>query len=319
MKTMRFTKMHGIGNDYIYVDSARETIDDPAAVARAISDRHRAIGGDGLILVGAPSPGINAHASMRIFNADGSEAQMCGNGIRCVTKFVVDRGLCSANPVRIETGRGVLEMQWWRGSDGLVDLVEVDMGAPILGAAEMGSRWPSAHDDARVVAAAWTETMWRDALVAAGLDARIDWLKHAQVELVATLVSMGNPHIVFWCADVARVPLEIIGTAIERHAFFPKRINVHFVQVIGRGELRMRTWERGSGITLACGTGASAVCVAGVLEGRSDRAVLIHLPGGDLNLHWLESDGRVRMRGPAVHVYDGEWNQTKASVIHATQ
>jgi len=139
------------------------------------------------------------------------------------------------------------------------------------------------------------------------------------VQPIATVVSMGNPHIIFWCDDVAKVPLESIGVAIERHAFFPERINVHFVQVLGRDELRMRTWERGSGITLACGTGASAVCVAGVLEGRCDRAVRIHLPGGELLLRWDESDGRVRMRGPAVHVFDGEWDEAKSRVMHVSQ
>ena len=145
------------------------------------------------------------------------------------------------------------------------------------------------------------------------------WLIASRVQPIATVVSMGNPHIIFWCDDVAKVPLESIGSAIERHLFFPQRINVHFVQVLGRDELRMRTWERGSGITLACGTGASAVCVAGVLEGRCDRAVRIHLPGGELLLRWDESDGRVRMRGPAVHVFDGEWDEAKSRVMHVSQ
>ena len=320
---MRFSKMHGIGNDYIYVDAVREDVIDPAALARAVSDRHTAIGGDGLILIGAPSVESKAHANMRIFNADGSEAQMCGNGIRCVTKFVVDRGICDENPLRIETGRGVLEMEWWVGSDGNVCDVEVDMGEPILGAAAIGVRWPGINGESQIVARPWTEAMWHDAIVGM-VDARsttgdTKWLKSCGVQPIATVVSMGNPHIIFWCDDVAKVPLESIGSAIERHAFFPERINVHFVQVLGRDELRMRTWERGSGITLACGTGASAVCVAGVLEGRGDRAVRIHLPGGELLLRWDESDGRVRMRGPAVHVFDGEWDEAKSRVMHVSQ
>ncbi|MDA1262147.1 MAG: diaminopimelate epimerase [Planctomycetota bacterium] len=320
---MRFSKMHGIGNDYIYVDVAREKVSDPAALARAVSDRHIGIGGDGLILVGAASARSNAHASMRMFNADGSESQMCGNGIRCVTKFVVDRGICDENPLRIETGRGVLEMEWWVGSDGRVCDVEVDMGAPILSAKAIGVRWPGINDDSQIVACPWTDVMWRDAMIAVSSAEEttpdLKWLKFAGVKSTASVVSMGNPHIVFWCEDVAKVPLESIGTAIERHAFFPQRINVHFVQLLSRGELRMRTWERGSGITLACGTGASAVCVAGVLEGRSDRTVRIHLPGGELSLRWDETDGRVRMRGPAVHVFDGVWDEAKSSVMHATQ
>ncbi len=315
--------MHGIGNDYIYVDSTAEKIDDPAALARAVSDRHTAIGGDGLILIGSPTSGTKAHASMRIFNADGSEAQMCGNGIRCVAKFVVDRGISAANPLRIETGRGVLETKWWTAPDGLVSEVEVDMGEPILGAAAVGAQWQGVKESDRIVARPWTDAMWCDALagvgIPAGIPSAIDWLKSAGVEDVATVVSMGNPHIVFWCSDLAKVPLESIGVAIERHVFFPQRINVHFVQVLNRRELRMRTWERGSGITLACGTGASAVCVAGVLEGRSDRAVRIHLPGGELSLRWDELDERVRMRGSAVHVFDGEWDRAKVSVLDVAE
>ncbi len=307
---MRFSKMHGIGNDYVYVDVTTESIDDAPALARAVSDRHTGIGADGLILIGSATAGIDAHASMRIFNADGSEAQMCGNGIRCVAKFVVDRGLANENPLRIETRRGVLEAWWWLGDDGLVAEVEIDMGEPILDVAAIGVRWRGV-DSGRAVALPWTSSMWADALAARDAASDFEWLRVAAIEPVATLVSMGNPHIVFWAKDISKVPLVSIGTAIEHHQFFPQRINVHFVQVIGRGELRMRTWERGSGITLACGTGASAVCVAGVLEGRSDRAVRIQLPGGDLQLRWVESDGRVRMRGSATHVFDGVWDLAK--------
>ncbi len=301
---MRFAKMHGIGNDYIYVDGRQEIVDDPAALARLVSDRNTGIGGDGLILILNASPGSGADARMRIFNADGSEAQMCGNGIRCVTKFVVDRGISGANPLRIETLRGVLEMQWWVASDGQVSEVEVDMGAPILSAREIGIRWPEVDGSAQVVAQHWPDAIDSDG---------------ASIEPRATVVSMGNPHIVFWCRDVARVQLETIGPTIERHRFFPQRINAHFVEVISPTELRMRTWERGSGITRACGTGASAVCVAGVLEGRTAREVDIHLPGGDLALHWNPKDDRVRMRGSATHVFDGEFTQQKAMVPNGAQ
>ncbi|MSR69620.1 MAG: diaminopimelate epimerase [Phycisphaerales bacterium] len=301
---MRFSKMHGIGNDYIYVDGGQEVIEDAPTLARAVSDRHTGIGGDGLILILPASVGSGAHARMRIFNADGSEAQMCGNGIRCVTKFVIDRGISSENPLRIETGRGVLEMGWWVASDGLVNDVEVDMGAPILAAGAMGVCWPGSAADAQIVARAWP-----DAMPSQG----------AEIEQCATVISMGNPHIIFWCRDVSRVALEVVGPLIERHSYFPQRINVHFVEVLSRVELRMRTWERGSGVTLACGTGASAVCVAGVLEGRSERAVCIHLPGGDLSVRWDAQDGRVRMRGSATHVFDGEFTPQSARVLHAAE
>ncbi len=295
---MRFAKMHGIGNDYIYVDGASERVDDPAALARAVSPRQTAIGGDGVILILPATPGSGADGRMRIFNADGSEAQMCGNGIRCVTKYLIDRGMATANPLRVETGRGVLEMQWWRGDDGFVSDVEVDMGAPILDAQGMGVSWPGVASHEQIVARAWPDAMHFD---------------HACIEPTATVVSMGNPHIIFWCDNVSRVPLERMGPVIERHPLFPQRINVHFVERISSSELRMRTWERGSGVTLACGTGASAVCVAGVLGGRSDRAVTIHLPGGDLTLRWDALDGRVRMRGPATHVFDGEFAHTESA------
>lgn len=296
--------MHGIGNDYIYVDGRHEVVEDAPALARAVSDRNTGIGGDGLILILPARAGSGADARMRIFNADGSEAQMCGNGIRCVTKFVIDRGISSANPLRVETGRGVLEMRWWVANDGQVNEVEVDMGAPILGAREIGIAWPAVEGSAQVVAQPWPDAMHCEG---------------AGVEQSATVVSMGNPHIMFWCRDVARVPLETIGPVIERHPFFPQRINVHFVEVVSRTEMRMRTWERGSGITRACGTGASAVCVAGVLEGRTARDVRIQLPGGELALHWNEQDGRVRMRGTATHVFDGELTQQKVRVLHGAQ
>ncbi|MSR44060.1 MAG: diaminopimelate epimerase [Phycisphaerales bacterium] len=298
---MRFTKMHGIGNDYIFVDTAQETVEDPASLARAISDRHTGAGSDGLILIGPPTDSSCADARMRMFNADGSEAEMCGNGIRCVAKFVVDRGLSGENPLRIETGRGVLEVRWLVGCDGLVDDVEVDMGAPMLESAAMGVRWSGVDGTERIVARRWPGA---------------DLLAPFAVEPTATVVSMGNPHIIFWAKDVAAVPLESFGASIERHEFFPQRINVHIVEVQSPRELRMRTWERGSGITRACGTGASAVCVAGVLESRSDRAVVAHLPGGTLALRWDETSGRVLMRGAATHVFDGKWNQRTAGLLH---
>jgi len=276
--TIRFTKMHGIGNDYIYVDVRDQTVADPVALAREVSDRHFGIGGDGLILIG---PSDTADASMRIFNADGSEAEMCGNGIRCVAKYARDHGLTDADDVRIETRAGVRTIRV-AIENGRVVRARVDMGEPLLLRREIPVIGPA---DERCI----------DAPLRVGAE-----------EIVATCVSMGNPHCIIFVSDVESIPLDVIGPQIERHEAFPERINVHFVQVRSRGEVRMRTWERGSGITLACGTGASAVCVAGALTGRTDRAVLVHLPGGDLDLEWAE-DNRVFMTGPAAEVFTGEW------------
>lgn len=306
---MRFSKMHGIGNDYIYVDVSQQSIADPCALAVAVSDRHTGIGGDGLILVGKAPSGSDAHVSMRIFNADGSEAQMCGNGIRCVAKFAIDRGLSTANPLRVHTRRGELEVSWTRDSQGRVGDVEVDMGEPMLDITTIGVSLPSLPPTSRAVAVPWSVAMWSDALERNGGSTDVRWIRESSLEPVATIVSMGNPHIIFWCARPSEVPLEVVGPAVERHPYFPQRINAHFACVANRGEVVMRTWERGSGITQACGTGASAVCVAGVLEARLDRSVIAHLPGGSLRLNWDSNDNRVRMAGPAQHVFDGEWMQ----------
>jgi diaminopimelate epimerase len=276
---MRFTKMHGLGNDYVYVSLFDQTVPgDPAALARAVSDRHLGIGSDGLILIG---PSERADARMRMFNADGSEGEMCGNGVRCVAKYVHDHGLAPRSRVTIETGRGVLTLDLETRA-GKVDRVRVDMGAPILDSARIPTSLPG--DPPR--------------------DAAIEL---AGTPLAVTAVSMGNPHAVVYVADVAAVPLEIWGPALERQAAFPARVNAHFVQVIAPGEVRMRTWERGSGITLACGTGACAVAVAGVLTGRTGRRLLAHLPGGDLELEWPDDQASVFMTGPATEVYSGDW------------
>jgi diaminopimelate epimerase len=288
---MRFVKLHGIGNDYVYVDCVNQPPPrDPVGLSRAISDRHFGVGGDGLILI---CPSERADVRMRMFNADGSEAEMCGNGVRCVAKYAFDHGLTRNNPMKVETGRGVLALHLeLRG--GKVEQVTVDMGEPILEADKVPTTLPGP----RVVdqplpplgdgpAPAWFE--------ACGLAARL------------TCVSMGNPHAVLYCRDVARVPLEQVGPVLENASFFPRRSNVHFVQVRSPEEVAMRTWERGSGVTLACGTGACAVAVAGVLTGRTSRRLLAHLPGGDLRLHWSEADNHVSMTGPAVEVFSGDW------------
>lgn len=288
---MKFTKMHGIGNDYVYVNGFEERISDPAAVARKVADRHTGIGGDGLIMV---LPSDNADVRMRMFNADGSEAEMCGNGVRCVAKFAFDRGLAKNNPLRVETGRGVLTLDL-KLQNSKVEQVTVNMGQPILEPASI----PVDVKRMRKVNQNEYE---------APLDhpkrALFDW----PAEFLATYVSMGNPHAVIYVPDPGKIEIEHLGPVIEHHPAFPRRINVHWVQVISPNEVRMRTWERGSGITLACGTGACAVCVAGVLTGRSQRKILAHLPGGDLELEWRESDKNVYMTGPATEVFSGEWN-----------
>ena len=289
---MRFTKMHGLGNDYIYVNCFEEQIEDPAAFSRIVSDRHTGIGGDGLILIG---PSQTADIRMRMFNADGSEAEMCGNGIRCVAKYAYEHKLCQVSDdfsvpgqqlfeasLNIETGNGVLTLGLAVDADGKVDRVCVNMGQPTLRPAEV----PVNLDGDQVV----------DAPIIVG-----------ETELLMTCVSMGNPHAVFFCDEAASIDLPVVGPVIENHELFPNRTNVHFVQVDRPTEFTMRTWERGSGITMACGTGACACAVAAVLTGRQGRLCTAHLPGGDLELNWSESDNCVYMTGPATHVFEGAW------------
>jgi diaminopimelate epimerase len=276
---MKFTKMHGIGNDYVYVNTFDQPApSDPARLAVAVSDRHFGVGSDGLILIG---PSDFADARMRMFNADGSESEMCGNGVRCVAKYIHDHGIARKPRVTVETGRGVLTLDL-EVEAGRARRVRVNMGAPILQGSDIPTKLPG-------------DPPVNVPLKVAGHDLRV------------TCVSMGNPHAVAYVDDVEAFPVEAVGAALERDASFPRRVNAHFVQVISPGEVRMRTWERGSGITLACGTGACAVCVAGVLTGKSGRKVLAHLPGGDLELDWPEDDGPVFMTGPATEVFTGEW------------
>jgi diaminopimelate epimerase len=277
---MRFTKMHGIGNDYVYVDCVRQKPPaDPAALAQVVSDRHFGIGSDGLILI---CPSERADARMRMFNADGSESEMCGNGLRCVAKFVHDHGIATRPRLAIETGRGVLTVDL-EVKHGRAERVRVNMGAPILKSADIPTTLPG------------------DPPVNASLTVGDPW------PWEVTCVSMGNPHAVIYSPDVAQVELERVGPVLEHAPAFPRRVNVHFVQVHSPGEVTMRTWERGSGITLACGTGACAVCVAGVLTGKTARRLLAHLPGGDLELEWAAADNCVYMTGPATEVFTGEW------------
>ncbi|MFO7767233.1 MAG: diaminopimelate epimerase [Pelovirga sp.] len=277
---MNFTKMHGTGNDYVYVNCFVEQVDDPASLARQVSDRHFGIGSDGLILI---LPSACADLRMRMFNADGSEAEMCGNGIRCVAKYAYDHGLVNKTQIQIETESGVLELFLFLNAKGLVELVRVAMGCPRLSRAELPMM---GHGEQQAV---------NLPLVISG---------H---QLEVTCISMGNPHAVIYVDDVEEFPVTDIGPLIEHHFWFPKRINVEFVQVVSADEVIQRTWERGAGETLACGTGAAAVTVAGVLTGRTQRRITNHLRGGDLLLEWLE-DGEVLMTGPAVEVFSGVYS-----------
>lgn len=287
---MHFTKMHGIGNDYVYVNGFEQDVPDPAATAVAVSDRHFGIGADGLVLI---LPSKVGDVRMRMFNADGSEGRMCGNAIRCVAKYAHERALAKGNPVLVETASGTKAIEKEYDGDGKVVAARVDMGEPILNTAEI----PTTLDGDQVVDAP-TDVLQ----LPPG-----DWQGACGLQPGMTCVSMGNPHVVLYCADVQAVPLETVGPVVENAAVFPDRINLHVVEVLSPTKVRMRTWERGSGITLACGTGASAVCVAGVLTGRAERNTLVHLPGGDLGIEWRQSDGHVYMTGPASEVFDGQW------------
>lgn len=281
---MRFTKMHGAGNDYVYVNCFEEPLPEhPDQLARQIADRHFGVGGDGLILI---CPSSVADARMRMFNADGSEAEMCGNGVRCVAKYVFDHGISRNKTLKIETGRGVLSLDLEIVND-RAHRVRVDMGEPILEAAKIPTTLPG--DPSRPGAP----------VVNARLEA-------AGKELEVTCVSMGNPHCITFVDEVNDAWVLGVGPEVEVNPHFPKRVNAEFVQVCSPEEIRMRVWERGSGETLACGTGASAVCVAGVLTGRTGRKILAHLPGGDLELHWADNN-HVYLTGPAVEVFSGTW------------
>lgn len=290
--------MHGIGNDYVYLDAVRDPglaeRADLAELSRAISDRHRGIGSDGLILVCRAREGIEADVRMRMFNADGSESEMCGNGVRCVAKFAHDRLGVRSRPMRVETGRGVLSIDY-AVRDGRLVMATVDMGEPILDLA-------SIPVDAGRLAFQGAEHHW-----GIETDEPRAW--------VCTFVSMGNPHAVIFengredlTPDRVRaLDLGRFGPPVENHRAFPRRTNVHWCAVQSRSEATMRTWERGAGATMACGTGACAVLVAGVLTGRLDREALLHLPGGDLTIRWDAATNHVFKTGPASDVFEGDW------------
>lgn len=281
---MRFTKMQGCGNDYVYVDCFLEKNipDDPSKLAIAISDRHFGVGSDGLILI---CPSKVADARMRMFNADGSESEMCGNGLRCVAKYVHDYGIATKKTLSLETGRGILTVDL-EIVNGHAVKATIDMGEPILEAAKIPTTLAGAPPKEKSVKYSGGDVSG---------------------EIKLTCVSMGNPHAVAFVDEITDQLVHKVGPLIEKHEVFPRRTNVEFMKVNSRNDMTMRVWERGSGETLACGTGACGAAVAGVLTGRTDRNVTIHLLGGDLEIEWREADNHVYLTGPAVEVFSGDW------------
>ena len=275
---MKFTKMQGIGNDYIYVNCFEEVVTEPERLAIVMSKPHFGCGADGLILI---EPSDTADFGMRVFNSDGSEAGMCGNGIRCVGKYVYERGMTDKTELTIATKGGFKQISL-QVEEGKVARVKVDMGTPELNPKLIPVDLPG-------------EIVLRHRLQIMGQT----WF--------ITCVNMGNPHAVVFVRDPEVIDLNTIGSMIEHHPLFPRRTNVEFVRVIDRGILQMRVWERGAGETLAGGTGACAALVAAVLAGHADRTVQMKLSGGNLQLHWDASDNHVYQTGPAAFVYDGEW------------
>lgn len=275
---MKFTKMHGIGNDYIYVNCFEEKVDNPEKVSIYVSDRRKGIGSDGLVMI---MPSDKADFRMRIFNADGSEAMMCGNATRCIGKYVYDKGLTHKTEITLETNSGIKYLTLFP-ENGKVEFVEVDMGKAILAPKDI----PVNSDK---------ESFISEPVEVDGKEYKI------------TCVSMGNPHAIVYMDDIKDLELEKIGPSFENHKLFPDRINTEFIEVIDSKTLNMRVWERGSGETFACGTGACASVVASVLNGycNHDEEVTVHLRGGDLKITW-NSDGTVIMKGPAALICDGD-------------
>jgi len=298
---MKFVKMHGIGNDYVYLDAysdpSLERRSDLPKLARAMSDRHTGIGSDGLILVCRPSDRDSA-VRMRMFNADGSESEMCGNGIRCVAKFAYERLGIRQSPLQVQTGRGGLTIDC-DIRDSKVIAATVDMGEPILAEDKIPVELPRPAPGGRIIDFPLAKYI---ALPPAG-----EWMEACGLDPRMTCISMGNPHTVLFCQHVEAVPLETIGPVLEEAPIFPNRTNVHFVQIKDDAEATMRSWERGAGITMACGTGACAALAAGVLTNRLKRKALIHLPGGDLSIAWDEKTNHIFKTGPATDVYVGDW------------
>lgn len=271
-----FTKMHGAGNDYIYVNTLACPIADPEALAIKWSRYHTGIGSDGLVLIGDSKV---ADFSMRIFNADGSEAKMCGNASRCIGKYVYEHGLTKSKSIKLETLSGIKVLNL-NVKDGKVDTVTVDMGLPVLANKDQMATADGSMKDGEVTVGGQTYR--------------------------GTFVSMGNPHFVIFVDDIKAIDIPTVGPMLEHHSIFPERVNVEFVEVQKDGVLRMRVWERGSGITMACGTGACATLVAAVLNEKAARESVVRMDGGDLTILWNEADGKIYMTGEAVTVFEGK-------------
>ena len=274
---MKFTKMHGCGNDYVYVNCFEETVENPADVARFVSDRHYGIGSDGLILI---CPSEIADFRMAMYNLDGSEGKMCGNGVRCIAKYVYDHHLTDKTQISLETLGGIKYLDL-NIKDGKVETVKVDMGEPILKPEEIPVK------------------LSKDVIIdePVEVDGKI-WNM--------TCISMGNPHAVVFVDDTKSLDLEAMGPSFENHAIFPEQVNTEFVHVIDRKTVDMRVWERGSGETFACGTGACATAFACILNGKTDDQVLVHLVGGDLLIEYDRDTNHIFMTGPATEVFSGE-------------
>ena len=277
---MKFTKMQGLGNDYVYVNCFKEKIEDPSALAVRISDRHFGVGSDGLILI---NPSKVADCEMEMYNADGSRGEMCGNGIRCVGKYMYDYGLTDKEAISVETLAGIKYLQFFI-ENGKVAKVKVDMGSPILTPAEI----PVAAEGERAV---------DEPIVVDGTEYRM------------TCISMGNPHAIVYVDDVKNLPIEKIGPSFEKHERFPNRVNTEFVKVLDRNTVEMRVWERGSAETLACGTGTCATVMACILNHKTENKVLVHLRGGDLTIEYDPDNNHIYMTGPATEVFHGIWEE----------
>lgn len=277
---MKFTKMHGIGNDYIYVNCFEEVIENASELAIVMSDRHFGVGSDGLVLI---MPSKHADFRMRMFNSDGSEAEMCGNATRCVGKYVFDNGMTDKKQISLETLAGIKYLDLYT-NNGLVENVRVDMGEPIL--------------TPQLIPVDYTGDEFINKIIT------VDGNEYA-----ITCVSMGNPHAVTYMDDIGDLQIEKLGRKFETHQIFPKHVNTEFVQVINRNILRMRVWERGAGETLACGTGACAVLVSSVLNNLSERKATVQLLGGDLEIEWNEDDNHVYMTGSATKVFEGTFDK----------
>lgn len=298
---MKFTKMHGAGNDYVYVDCTKNDLNNPSEIAIKVSDRHFGIGSDGLILI---KPSDKADFFMDMYNADGSRGKMCGNGIRCVGKFVYDNKLTDKTTVTIDTLSGVKTLKLNIGSDGKVESARVNMGAPVL----QPSQVPVDITELESYKNMSKEQMQKEKEYVTE-PVVSEHIKVNDKEYEVTCVSMGNPHAIVYLdndIDIKKFEIEKIGPAFENHKAFPDRINTEFIQVLDKDNLNMRVWERGSGETLACGTGACASLVATVLNGKCNDTATLHLLGGDLKITWDKKDNTVYLEGPAKTVFTGE-------------